>query len=107
MILKPRLEELSHPELDYREHAEVDVDFSDDGAEVSYRVEGIPLSAESAGESLGTLVTVFFDDDLSGPVELGPGIGDLLASVESGPVVISFDEAVVYEQNFDLNTLVE
>ena len=106
-ILKPRVEDVAHPEYDHREHTEADIDFSEDGTEISYRVEGIPLSAESPGESIGTLVTVFFDDDLSGPVELGPGVGDLLAVADSGPIVISFDEAIVYEQNFTLNTLVE
>jgi hypothetical protein len=91
------------------EFAEIEAEYvasivlTESDAEVTYFFPGIPLSLESEA---GFEIEAFFDDDMSGPIELGPGIGDLLATIDDGPIIMSFVDSIIYEFNIDLNTAI-
>jgi hypothetical protein len=42
---------------------------------------------------------------MSGPIELGPGIGDLLATSDDGPITLTMEEAITYDLNIILNSM--
>ena len=94
-----RLVPVMYDELRAEHVAEIVLTETD--AEVPYVFAGVPLSLDSEA---GFEVVAFFDDDMSGPVELGPGIGDLLATIDDGPIMMSFAEPITYDFNIDLNT---
>ena len=99
-IKTPRLVPVEFAEIHETHVAEIILSESD--AEVAYSFPGIPLSLD--GEA-GFEIEAFFDDDMSGPIELGPGIGDLLATSDDGPITLTMEEAITYDLNIILNSI--